>query len=131
MLVPSIVFTKVKKEFSDEIKKHYKMTEDNFSTVNSLNTDAVFPFVFLRSLSSSEYGQDLEGLTVNAALFSFQVDVYDNRTQDRTRQVMGEVMRIMKSMRFEVIAMPEFDSESNEHRCTARFRRLIGSGDVL
>ena len=107
------------------------MTDENFSTVSKLNTDAVFPFVFVRSLASSEAGEDLEGNTINAAFLSFQVDVYDNRTQSRARNVMDEVIRIMKTMRFQVLSMPEFDASSDEPRITARFRRLIGSGDEL
>lgn len=130
MLVPSIVFTKIKTDFSQVIKDKYKMTNDNFSTINSSNKDAVFPFVYVHMLPAVEQGQDLEGDSINAGLFTFQVDVSDNKSQSRTRQVMTEIIRIMKKMRFDVIAMPEFES-GETHRCVARFRRMIGSGDVL
>lgn len=130
MLVPSYVFTKIKSEFSEENKKLFGMSEDNFSTVNSTNKDAVFPFVYVHMLPAVEQGQDLEGDSINAGLFTFQVDVSDNKSQSRTRQVMTEIIRIMKKMRFDVIAMPEFES-GETHRCVARFRRMIGSGDVL
>ena len=130
MLVPSFVFNRIKTEFSEEIKNRYSMTADNFSTVNSANKAAVFPFVYVHALPASEQGQDLEGNTVNAGLFTFQVEVIDNKSQSRSRAVMSEVIRIMKSMRFDIISMPEFDTDGT-HRCVARFRRTIGSGDVL
>lgn len=130
MLVPSIVFTKIKTDFSQVIKDKYKMTNDNFSTINSSNKDAVFPFVHVHMLTAVEQGQDLEGTSINAGIFTFQIDVIDNKTQNRARNVMSEVLRIMKSMSFDVIAMPEFES-GDTHRCIARFRRMIGSGDIL
>ena len=132
MLVPSLVFSRIKTDFSEKLKTEYGMTEKHFSTVNKSSTDPTFPFVYIHSLPASEQGGDLEGTTINAGLFSFQVDVYDNQSQSRARTVMREVVRIMKSMRFQVNAMPEFErSNDGVYRSTARFRRLIGSGDVL
>ena len=130
MLVPSFVFTKIKTEFSNDIKTRLSMTGENFSAVDSTNKKAVFPFVHVHSLTASEKGQDLEGNTINAGLFTFQIDVIDNKTQNRSREVMSEIVRIMKTMRFEIVAMPEFSSDGT-HRCVARFRRMIGSSDVL
>lgn len=74
-LVPSTVFTRIKTNFSDSLKKKYKMTDKNFSSVGSSNTPAVFPFVRLQLLPGSEIGEDLEGDKINAEKFSFQIDV--------------------------------------------------------
>jgi len=130
MLVPSMIFTRIKTEFNKELKTEYGMGDTNFSTTDNSNTKAVFPFVFVKSVGSSEQGQTIDGESINAGLFTFQIDVYDNKTQYRARKVMGEIMRIMKSMKFEVINIPEFDS-TDVHRCTARFRRIIGANDKL
>lgn len=130
MLLPSVVFTRIKEEFSETIKTAYGMTGSNFSTTDSSNKKAIFPFVYVHLLPAIEQGQTLDGETVNAGLFTFQIDVYDNQSQNRARQVMSEVVRIMKSMRFDIVSMPEFQS-GDTHRCTARFRRIIGSGDTL
>jgi hypothetical protein len=89
MLVPSFVFTKIKTEFSNDIKTRLSMTGENFSAVDSTNKKAVFPFVHVHSLPASEKGQDLEGNTINAGLFTFQIDVIDNKTQNRSREVMS------------------------------------------
>ena len=132
MLVPLKVFTKIKSDFSATIKKTYKMTDANFSTVDKANKNAVFPFVYVQGLPASEQGADLQGTSINGALFTFQVDVTDNQTQTRARKVMTDVIRIMKTMGFEIVSMPSFEgTQDNTHRMTARFRRLIGANDIF
>ena len=131
MMIPLMVFTKLKQKFSQTIKDKYSMTDKNFSTVGSSDTPAVFPFVYFNSLPASEQGRDLEGISVNGALFSFQIDVYSNKTQSETRNVMKEVTRVMKSMGFEIKPMPSFESTKEVHRMTARFRRSIDENDYL
>ena len=131
MQLPSIVFTRIKTEFSEKIKTKLKMTDNNFSTTDSQNKKAVFPFVYVNLLPAVEQGMDLEGTDINGGLFTFQIDVYDNQSQARAREVMGEVVRIMKTMRFEITAMPNFESSDDIERMTARFRRLIGALDTI
>lgn len=130
MLLPSVVFSRIKGEFSKEIKTEYGMTGSNFSTTDSSNKKAVFPFAYVHLLPAVEEAQTLDEISINGGLFTFQIDVHDNQSQNRARRVMGEMVRIMKSMRFNIIAMPELES-GDTYRCTARFRRTIGSGDVL
>lgn len=107
------------------------MTDKNFSTVGSSKAPAVFPFVYVNALPASEQGRDLQGTSVNGALFAFQVDVYSNKTQNEARNVMKEVTRIMKTMGFEINSMPSFESTQDVHRMTARFRRMFGANDKL
>lgn len=134
MKIPSKVYSHLKNEFSEKLKAKYKMTDSNFSTVSSA-TPSVFPFVFLHSLPAVEQGRTLDGTSINGGLFTFQIDVIDNQTQKRAQDVMTEAVRIMKTMRFEITAMPSFegagDGTKQEHRMTARFRRVIGNGDIL
>lgn len=129
-LVPSIVFTRIKTKFPKDLKTKYKMTNRNFSTTGSSDTPAVFPFVSVKLLSNSETGEDLEGNTINSGVFSFQIDVTDNQSQTRAKEVMREVKDIMKIMRFKGTSMPTQDDTKDTHRQTARFSRQIGSGDV-
>lgn len=131
MLVPSVVFTKIKTDFPEDLKTKFSMTGNNFSTVDESNTEAVFPFVFVKLLPASEVGADLVGKDINAGLFTFQIDVYDNKSKSRAREVMTAVLKTMKSMSFNVISMPEFSTTSGRHRSTMRVRRIIGSGDIL
>ena len=129
--ISSIVFTRIKNEFSSSLKTKYKMTSSNFSTVGSSDTPAVFPFVYIQLLPSTEQGQDIEGNTINAGLFTFQIEVTDNQTQARVKDVMSEVKRIMKSMRFTVRTTPTLEDTKDTHRAIMRCNRIIGSCDIL
>ena len=129
--ISSVVFTRIKNEFSSTLKTKYKMTSSNFSTVGSSDTPAVFPFVYVQLLPSVEQGQDLDGTSINAGLFTFQIEVTDNQSQTRAKDVMSEVKRIMKSMRFTVQCTPTLEDTKDTHRAIMRCNRLIGSGDIL
>ena len=130
MYLPSRIFTRIMETFSAEIKSNLNMTDDNFSSVSSSNTGAIFPFVYVHLLPAVETGRDLEGITINGGLFTFQIEVTDNQSQNRAGIVMTEILRIMKAQGFEVVAMPEF-KYSDSYRCTARFRRNIAHNDIL
>ena len=129
--ISSIVFTRIKNEFSSTLKTKYKMTSSNFSTVGSSDAQAVFPFVYIQILPGSEQGQDLDGTSINAGLFTFQIDVTDNQKQTIAKDVMAEVKRIMKSMRFSINSMPSFDDTKDTNKATIRCSRVIGEGDKL
>ena len=107
------------------------MTSSNFSTVGSSDTPAVFPFVYIQLLPSTEQGQDIEGNTINAGLFTFQIEVTDNQKQVIAKDVMSEVKRIMKSMRFTVQPTPDIQDTKDTHRAIMRCNRRIGSDDIL
>ena len=129
--ISSIIFTRIKNEFSSTLKTKYKMTSSNFSTVGSSDTPAVFPFVYIQLLPSTEQGQDIEGNTINAGLFTFQIEVTDNQSQARAKDVMSEVKRIMQSMRFTVQCTPTLEDTKDTNRAILRCNRIIGSCDIL
>ena len=131
MMVPSMIFTRIKNEFSAKTKEKYKMTDKNFSAVGSSDTPAVFPFVYVKMLAPLETGRDLEGISINAGIYTFQIDVTDNKSQSNARAAMTEVLRVMKKMAFQVIQMPVYEDTKDVHRCTARFRRTISENDIL
>ena len=131
MMVPSMIFTRIKNEFSAKTKEKYKMTDKNFSTVGSSDTTAVFPFVYVQMLAPLETGRDLEGTSINAGIYTFQIDVTDNKSQSNARAVMTEVLKVMKKMAFQATQMPVYEDTKDTHRCTARFRRTISENDIL
>lgn len=129
--ISSVVFTRIKNEFSSKLKTKYKITDSNFSTVGSSSNPAVFPFAYVQLLPSVEQGQDIEGNEINAGLFTFQIEVTDNQSQTRAKDVMSEIKRIMKSMRFTVQCTPTLEDTKDTHRAIMRCNRRIGSGDIL
>lgn len=140
MDIPTIVFSRIMNDFSEDLKTKYKMqkikvngvtTWKNFSTSQVSETPPIFPYITVIELPGAERGQDLEGTSINGGLFSFQVDVFDNSSETRAKKCMEEVIRIMKTMRFQIPTMASFDSKPQEYRMTARFSRVIGAGNRL
>lgn len=140
MQIPTAVFSRVTTDFPESLKKKYKMQKvtangvtiwRNFSQSSVSETKPVFPYITVVTMPGQERGRDLEGSTINAAYFSFQVDVYDNAKEATTKECMAAIMDIFKSMMFEVNVMPSFDSKPQEYRMTARFSRTISEYDLL
>lgn len=128
MSIENIVFTRIKALFSEKLKEKY--TNLYFTTSSKAQTEPSFPTIYVHELGSVEQGQDLDNTSINAILSTFQVEVFDNQNQTRATEVMTEVVRIMKGMRFSVNVMPYFD-DTDIYRKVARFRRIIGDGDTL
>lgn len=125
----SQVFSRIKANFSDRIKKRYP--DLNFTTSDRSSTKAKFPTVYIHLMQPTETGETLDGTEINAINASFQIDVTDNQNQGRADEVSNEALRIMKTMRFRVSSMPFHDNSGDTYRTIARYQRIIGSGDVL
>ena len=121
-MLESQVITRIKTQFSKKLKDRYP----NLKFTNSDRADTVpkFPTVYIHEMPGAETGADLQGDTINAVWSSFQIEVTTNTKMD-------EVVRIMKTMRFQVTSMPEFQNTDSVYRRVARFRRIIGADDVL
>lgn len=131
MEIENDVYMKIFIDFPYDKKVAYGLTTlANFSTDNISDTPSTFPFVRIFLLPASEQGSDLKATTINAGLFTFQVDVFYNKGDKLEKYIMAEIVKIMKKMRFEVIAMPSFEMSGNVRRSTARFRRYIGRGET-
>ena len=130
--IPSRVFSRIKNSFSKELKKKYGMKDANFSSSAYSDTPSVFPFVYMKTLQPVEQGQDLEGQTINGALFTFQIEITDNKDPTIANTISTEVMRIMKRYGFEGVGLPyEDNNASGTYRVIARYRRIIGANDSL
>lgn len=92
---------------------------------------AIFPTIYVHEMSGTEKGQTIDGQAINAVTATYQVDVIVNTQQSDAKKILAIVANVFKRMRFEVISMPELDSEEKIYRSTARFRRLIAANDRL
>lgn len=91
----------------------------------------IFPTIYVHEMGGTEKGQTIDGQTINAVTDTYQVDVIVNTQQSDAKKMLAIVASVFKRMRFEVISMPEFDSEEKIYRSTARFSRLIAANDRL
>lgn len=127
----SMIFSRIKNEFSEKLKTKYKMTSNNFSTVGSSDTPAVFPFVYVEELESPEIGSDLDGIDTNGLNYSVRIYISDNKSQTNAKSVAYEVRRIMKTMRFSCSTPIPQNAVGNVYSYVLQCSRSIGSGDVL
>lgn len=101
------------------------------TNLKSRLTGTIFPTIYVHEMSGTEKGQTIDGQTINAVTATYQVDVIVNTQQSDAKKILAIVANVFKRMRFEVISIPEFDSEEKIYRSTARFRRLIAANDRL
>lgn len=101
------------------------------TNLKSRLTGTIFPTIYVHEMSGTEKGKTIDGQTINAVSATYQVDVIVNTQQSDAKKILAIVASVFKRMRFEVISMPEFDSEEKIYRSTARFRRLIAANDRL
>jgi hypothetical protein len=101
------------------------------TNLKSRLTGTIFPTIYVHEMSGTEKGQTIDGQAINAVTATYQVDVIVNTQQSDAKKILAIVASVFKRMRFEVISMPEFDSEEKIYRSTARFRRLIAANDRL
>ncbi len=125
----SIIFTQIKARFSPKIKSKYK--DLKFTTEEESKTNPKFPNVYVFLEQSPEIGMTLEGTSFVGGLFTFTIKVTDNQNQTRVKEVMGEIVRVMKSMRFQMPFLPIYQNTKDEYWSNARFRRTICDGDFL
>jgi len=128
-MLESQVITRIKTQFSKKLKEKYKNI--NFTTENKVDALPRFPTVYIHEMPGAETGADLQGDAINAVWSSFQIEVTANTKMNEAKEVMDEVVKIMKTMRFQVTYMPEFQNTDSVYRRVARFRRIIGADDVL
>lgn len=89
---------------------------------------ATFPAVYVRELSQTERGYDIEGSTISSVLSTFQLDVFANGYKE-CKDLSAKVMLLMKDLRFEVIASPLHTQGNGYYQSVSRYRRNISGGD--
>ena len=127
--IESIVLARVKSNVMEKLKTKYPNLF--FTTSDRNQSDPKFPTVLLRELNSAERGNDLENTHVNAYQCMIQVDVIDNLSQSRAKEVMRYILDEMKKMSFSIIQASTPDNNSDTYRVVSRFRREIGWNDTL
>lgn len=126
--IESKIVTRLEAEATKALKDQFPNIR--FTRSDKVDTKAKFPTVYIHTLGSPEIGQDIEGTSFNATMYSVQIEVTDNVSQGRIDEVMDVIVGTMKKMRFSVTT-PEFQNTNSVYRSVARFRRLIGASDKL
>lgn len=128
-MLESIIFSRLKDQFSEKIKgNHPKL---NFTTQEKRKGDPKFPNVYVYLMPGTEIGQTLEGDTFAGGTFTFQIKVTNNSGQTAVQEITNEIIRLMKKMRFSIVATPVYENDADTQWSVMRFRRPICNGDIL
>ena len=98
------------------------------------DTKPHFPTVYIHFLPSTERGETLAGLEINAFNSTVQVEVTSSKTQGQTvaRQVMWEVIEQFKALRYTLFYTPEVIATTNDTNvCVCRLRRIVAQCDTV
>lgn len=128
------VFTLVKTRMQKGYKKPdgtYKYPNILYTTQIQTITDTQFPCIYLHLVDSYEIGTDISRLYVNALNVTFQVEVYVNTSQDECGEIMGEVVKQFKKLRFSIYRFPSYTNTGGVIRGVIRAKRVIGANDII
>lgn len=128
-MLESIVFSRLKGQFSPNIKAKYPNLA--FTTQEESKGVPKFPNVYVYLMPGTEIGQTLEGDTFAGGTFTFQIRVTNNTGQTAVQEITNEIIRIMKKMRFLIVATPVYENDADTQWSIMRFRRPICNGDIL
>ena len=103
-----------------------------FCTTDEVNvSETEFPTVWIHELEGLERGMDLTNMTLNAVLYSVQIDVF-SKTKSEAQRLMRYATASMKTMMFNITSLPlTFQDSPDVYHSVARFRRVIGGGDAI
>ena len=125
----SRIFTILKTRITRNLSTKYP---NIFCTRSSqLDSEPVFPTVYIHEMPGLEMGEDFDNTGINAVLETLQIDVTTNQSMQDCTRVMMEVISQLKALRFNIATMPTYLIEDNIYRGIVRARRLIGSDDTL
>lgn len=125
------IYSKIKAQTLSRLKKAFP--DLNITRDGRVQTEPMFPNVFISFLQPVEQGNDLENKTINAVLLTIQVEVTVTQEQGLAvaDSVSWTILDIAKSMGFNA-SMPYYDTTSNKtYRTISRFTRTIGYNDTL
>ena len=102
-----------------------------------LNNEVQLPSLFIKMLDSPEIGSDLDNLTVNAMLVTFEVKITiakdgTNNGLTGLRKLSASVLDNFKKLRFNTVTRGEITRETSDtYTLIARFRRVIGGNEEI
>lgn len=123
-IVNSRLSQKLKK---DEDAPYHGKTLDFVETKQKAPT--TFPTLLVDSLGEPSTAEDIERKEQCAIISTIELKAYTNTTLTDARKLMNKAGDVMLSMGYSLIYGPEDISDSN-YIVVARFRRLVGGGDI-
>ena len=120
----------VRRKVGDRLKE--KFSESINVTFSRNSSPSKFPTLNMDSLGEPSTADDLECVQQNAIISTIELKTYcigDKKITD-ARNYMDKAGDVMLSMGYSLIFGPEDISDSQTNIIVARFRRVVGGGDI-
>lgn len=127
-MIESIVFTRLKRDIDESIKKKYPNI--NFTSEETANTPQ-FPNVYVSEIQSTEVGQTLENKNINGVVSGIQLTVTTNIGKKECKEVAWACVKVLKAMSYNIVSTPLYNKINDVHTYSIRARRTICEGDTL
>lgn len=123
------IYNNIKVQGTAKLKKKYPNI--TFTDSDRSSTTPKFPTVYIKKMQGASKGRSLQGNSLNAATFPYQIEVTTNTTQDDAEEVADVIADIMVSMGFDAVGTPFPDNSGDAFRVVARYERIIGAKELL
>ena len=126
--VRTIVNTRLSQRLRKDVDAPY--TEDTLNMTSTRNgTPAKFPTLNVDSLGEISTADDLMRTQQCAIISTIELKAYSNKALTEARNILDKAGEVMLSMGYSLIYGPE-DISDTYKVMVARFRRIVGGGDI-
>lgn len=126
--IESTVFTYLQYELRNKLLAPYP--DLNCTTKSQSTTPSVFPTLYIHDLSPIEQAQDLENDEVNAVLATIEIQVFSNRSESETKQIISTAISLMKDAHWNITLFPDPQTRDKVSYAIARFRKLVTENNI-
>lgn len=126
--IESTVFTYLQYQLRNKILAPFP--DLNCTTKSQSTTPSVFPTLYIHDLSPVEQAQDLENDEVNAVLATIEIQVFSNRSENETKQIISAAIGLMKDAHWNITMFPDPQTRDKVSYAIARFRKLVTENNI-
>lgn len=130
--IESKIYTIVKTRLTNALKDVYPKLL--ITQQQRLNDDTQLPVIYIKMLDSPEIGADLDGVTVNAMLVTFETHITVSKDSGLSglRKISASVLENFKKLRFQMATRGEITRETSDTYTTiSRYNRVIGAEEEI
>ncbi len=126
--VRTLVNSRLSKRLRKDENAPYSVSTLNMTSTRN-STPAKFPTLNVDSLGEPSTEDDMERIQ-NAIISTIELKAYTTTTLADARNLMDKAGDVMLSMGYSLIYGPEDISSGSIFIMVARFRRVVGAGDI-
>lgn len=127
--VRTIVNSRLSQKLRKDADAPYSEKSLNMTSTRN-GTPAKFPTLNVDSLGEPSTADCLKGDKQCAIISTIELKAYSNKTLTEARNIMDNAGDVMISMGYSLMYGPEDISDASCKAIVARFRRIVGGGDI-